>query len=136
MPVGARVHLSKQIDLMAEATAIRFVVPALEPRNAGANAAGGEGDEVISNAAIVGACAARAAESKGDGIGGAPKLEPHATSAVEGKCVVEGNGALRKCKDERLINVSIKRGSYQNKLMSSPFRLCVRACLDHPFPLS
>jgi hypothetical protein len=61
--VGARVHLSKQIDLMAEVTAIGFVVPALDPPNVGANAARGEGDEV-GNAAIVGACAARAAESK------------------------------------------------------------------------
>jgi hypothetical protein len=85
MSVGARgVHLSKQIDLMAEMTVIGVVVPALDPRNAGANAAGGEGDEV-SNTAIVGACAARAAESEGDGIGGAPQLESCALGAVEGK---------------------------------------------------
>jgi hypothetical protein len=95
MPVGARVHLSKQIDLMAEVTAIGFVVPTLDPRNAGANAAGGEGDEV-GNAAIVGACAARAAESRGDGISGAPQLKPPAAGAVEGKCRVEGDGASRK----------------------------------------
>ncbi len=46
MPVGARVHLSKRIDLMAKVTAIGFVVPALGPHNVGANAVGGEGDEV------------------------------------------------------------------------------------------
>ena len=95
MWVGARVHLSKWIDLMAEVTTIRFVVPTLDPCNAGANAAGGEGDEV-GNAAIVGACAARAAESKGDGIGGAPQLEPRAAGAVEGECGVKGGGASRK----------------------------------------
>ncbi len=95
MPVGARVHLSERIDLMAAVTAIRFLVPTLDPRDAGANAAGGEGGEV-GNTAIVGACAARAAESKGDGVGGAPQLEPLATGAVEGKCGVKGNGALRK----------------------------------------
>jgi hypothetical protein len=83
MPVGSRgVHLSKQIDLMAEVTAIGFVVSALDPHNAGENAAGGEGDEV-SNVADVGACAARAAESKGDSISGAPKLELRATGPVE-----------------------------------------------------
>ena len=80
---------------MAEVTAIRFMVPALDPRNAGANAAGGEGDEV-SNAAIVGACAARAAESKDDSVGGVPQLEPHEMGAVEGKGGVKGGGALRK----------------------------------------
>jgi hypothetical protein len=95
MPVGARVHFLEWIDLMAEVTAIGYVVPALDPRNAGANVAGGEGDEV-SNTAIVEACAARAAESKGDGIGGAPQLEPHAMGAVEGKCGDKGNGASRK----------------------------------------
>ncbi len=56
----------------------------------GVNAAGGVGDEV-SNAAIVEACAARAAESKGDGISGAPQPEPRAMGHVEGE------GALRKC---------------------------------------
>ncbi len=80
---------------MAEVTAIRFMVPALDPRNAGANAAGGEGDEV-SNAAIVGACAARAAESKDDSVGGVPQLQPFAMGPVEGKVGVEGNGALQK----------------------------------------
>jgi hypothetical protein len=74
MPVmGTRVHLSERIDLMSKIRAIGFVAPALEPHNAGVNAARGVGDEV-SNAAIVGACAARAAESKGDNIGGAPQL--------------------------------------------------------------
>jgi hypothetical protein len=74
---------------MAEVTAIRFMVPALDPRNAGANVAGGEGDEV-GNAAIVGACAAGAAESKGDGVGGAPQLEPREEGAVEGEGGVKG----------------------------------------------
>jgi hypothetical protein len=80
---------------MAEVTAIGFVVPALDPRNAGANAAGWEGNEV-GDMAIVGAHAARAAESKGDGVGGVPQLEPHAMVAVEGKCDVKGNRASRK----------------------------------------
>jgi hypothetical protein len=39
---------------MAEVTAIKFGVPALDPHNAGANAAGGEGDEV-GNVAVVAA---------------------------------------------------------------------------------
>jgi hypothetical protein len=96
MPVmGTCVHLSEQIDLMSKIRAIGFMVPALDPRNAGVNAAGGVGDEV-SNAAIVGACAARAAESKGDSIGGAPQLEPHATCPVEGEGGVEGDGLLQK----------------------------------------
>ncbi len=44
MPVmGTRVHLSEQIDLMSEIRAIGFVAPALDPSNAGANAAGGVG---------------------------------------------------------------------------------------------
>jgi hypothetical protein len=97
MPVGSRgVHLSKRIDLMAEVTATGFVVPALDPRNAGVSAAGGEGDEVT-NAAIVGARAARAAKSKGDSVGGAPQLEPHATGPVEGESGVEGDRASQKC---------------------------------------
>ncbi len=66
---GARVHLSEQTDLMAKVTLIGFVVPTLNPLNAEVNAAGWEGDD-ISNVAVVGACAARAAESKGDGVGG------------------------------------------------------------------
>jgi hypothetical protein len=77
MPVGARVHLSERIDLMAEVAAIGFMVSGLDPRNAGVNVEGGVGDEV-SGAATVGACATRAAESKGDSVGGVPQLEPHA----------------------------------------------------------
>jgi hypothetical protein len=98
MPVGARgVHLSKQIDLMAEVTAIKFLVPVLNPCNMGMNAAGGEGDDV-SNTAVVGACVAGAAKSKGHGVGAeAPQLEPCATGPVEGKGGVEGDGALQKC---------------------------------------
>jgi hypothetical protein len=90
-----RVHLSKQIDLMAKVSSIGFVAPALDPRNAGANAVGGEGDDV-SDVAVVGICAARAAESKGNGVGGVPLLEPHVTDAVEGKGRVDGDRALRK----------------------------------------
>jgi hypothetical protein len=97
MPVGARgVHLSKRIDLMAEVTVIGFVVPALDPRNTGRNAAGRESDDV-SNMAVVGACAAGAAENKGDGVGaGAPQLELHAMGPVEGKGGVNGDGVLQK----------------------------------------
>ncbi len=80
---------------MSEIRAIGFMAPALDMHNSGVNAAGGVGDEV-SNSAIVGACAARAAESKGDSIGGAPQLELCATGHVEGKGGVEGNGASRK----------------------------------------
>ncbi len=61
----------------------------------GANAAGGEGDDV-SNAAVVGICAARATESKGNGVGGAPLLEPRVMDAVEGKGGVDGNRAPQK----------------------------------------
>ncbi len=47
MPVmGMRVHLSERIELMSEIRAIGFVVPALDPRKAGVNAAGGVGDKV------------------------------------------------------------------------------------------
>jgi hypothetical protein len=92
---GNRVHLSKRIDPMADVRLIGFVVSALDPRNAGGNAVGGEGDDV-SNAAVVEACAARATESKGDGIGGALQLEPHETGAVEDQGGVKGIGALRK----------------------------------------
>ncbi len=92
---GDRVHLSEWMDLMAEVTLIGFVVLALDPCNAGANAAGGEGDDA-SNVAVVEACAARAAESKDDGVGGVPQLEPHEMGAVEGKGGVKGGGALRK----------------------------------------
>jgi hypothetical protein len=100
MPVMASrrydwVHLSDQIDLMAEVSGIRFMAPALDPCNAGANTAGGEGDD-ISNVAMVGICAARAAESKGDGVGGVPLLELRVTNAVEGKGGVNGNGAPQK----------------------------------------
>jgi hypothetical protein len=96
MPVmGNCVHLSERINLMSEIRAVGFVVPALDPSNVGVNAAEGVGDEV-SNAAIVGACAARAAESEGDSVGGVPQLEPRATCPVDGKGGVEGDGALRK----------------------------------------
>jgi hypothetical protein len=88
-----RMHLSERVDLMSKIRATGFVAPALDPRNVGVNAAGGVGDEV-SDAAIVGACAARAAESKGDSIGGVPQLEPCAMGPVEGKGGVEGSEAL------------------------------------------
>ncbi len=64
----------------------------------GTNDVGGDSDDV-SNIAVVGAGAAQAAESKGDGDGIAkePQLEPHATGTVEGEGRVEGNGASQKC---------------------------------------
>jgi hypothetical protein len=96
MPVmGNCMHLSDRIDLMSKIRAVGFVVPALDPRNVGVNATGGVSDEV-SNAAIVGACAARAAESEGDSVSGVPQLEPRATCPVDSKGGVEGNGALQK----------------------------------------
>jgi hypothetical protein len=93
--MGNRLHLSERIDLMSEIRAVEFVAPVLDPHNVGVNAAGGVGDEV-SNAAIVGARAARTVESKGDSVGGVPQLEPHAKCPVDGKGGVEGNGASRK----------------------------------------
>ncbi len=71
------------------------MAPALDPCNVGMNAAGGVDDEV-SNAAIVEACAARAAESEGDSVGGVPQLEPRATCPVDGKGGVEGDRASQK----------------------------------------
>jgi hypothetical protein len=137
MPVmRTRVHLFERINLMSKIRATRFMAPVLDLRNTGVNVAGGVGDEVV-NAAIVGACAARAAVNTGDSVGGALQLELYATGPVEGKGGVEGNGLLQKaCKDGQLINVSIKRGSYQSKLMLSPFCLHICACLDSPFPPS
>jgi hypothetical protein len=85
------------------------VVPALDPHNVGANATGGEGNDV-SNAAVVGACAARAAESKGDGIGGALQLEPHEMGAVEGQGGVKGIVALQKCARTDNLLMSPSRG--------------------------
>ncbi len=97
MPVmGNRVHCSERIDLISEIRVVGFVEPALDLRNVGVNAAGGVGDEV-SNAAIVGACAARAMESKGDSVGGVPQLEPRATCPVDGEGGTEGSGASQKC---------------------------------------
>ncbi len=93
--MGNCVHLSERIDLISEIRAVGFVEPALDPRNVGVNAAGGVGDEV-SNAAIEGACAARAAESKGDSVGGVPQLESRAMCPVDGKGGVEGNRASQK----------------------------------------
>jgi hypothetical protein len=93
--MGTRMHLSELINLMSETRAIGFVAPALDPHNVGVNAAGGVGDEV-SNAAVVGAHAARAAESKGDSVGGAPQLEPHAMGPVESKGGVEGDRSSQK----------------------------------------
>jgi hypothetical protein len=87
---GDRVNLSKQINLISKVTLIWFVVPAFDPCNAGANAAGGEGDDVV------GACAARATESKGGGVGGAPYLESSVMGAVEGEGGVKSNGASQK----------------------------------------
>ncbi len=92
---GDRVHLSEWIDLMPKIRAIRFVAPLLDPRNTGSSATGGEGYDVR-NASVFGACAARAAESKGDGVGGVPQLKPHAMGPVEGKGGVEGDGASQK----------------------------------------
>ncbi len=71
--MGNCMHLSERIGLMSKIRAVGFVAPMLDPRNVGVNAAGGVGDEV-SNVALVGACAARAAESKGDSVGGIPQL--------------------------------------------------------------
>jgi hypothetical protein len=61
---SVRVHCSEQDDLIVAVSAIGFRAPALDPCNAGVNAAGGEGDDV-SNTAVVGIHAAGAAESKG-----------------------------------------------------------------------
>jgi hypothetical protein len=70
----------------------------LDPRNTGTNDVGGDSDNV-SDSAVVGAGAARAAESKGDGddVAGEPQLEPRAKGPVEGEGGVEGGGASQKC---------------------------------------
>ncbi len=83
---------------MSDIWANGFVAPVLDMRNMGMNAAGGESDDV-SNAAVVGAGAAGATESKDDGdrVAGEPQLEPRTTGPVEGKGGVEGNRASRKC---------------------------------------
>jgi hypothetical protein len=81
--------------MMAAVSAVGFVAPALDPHNARANAVGGEGNNVM-DAAAVEIHVARAAENKGEGVGGAPLLEPHVTDAVEGERGVEGNGAPQK----------------------------------------
>ncbi len=90
-----RGYLCEWHDLMAAVSGIGFVVPALDPHNAGANAAGGEGDD-FGNAAVVEIHVARAAENKGEVVDGAPLLEPHVTDAVEGKRGVKGNEAPQK----------------------------------------
>jgi hypothetical protein len=58
---------------------------------------GGDSEDV-SNLADVGAGAARAAESKGDGdgIAGEPQLEPRAMGPVEGEGGVKGNKSSQK----------------------------------------
>ncbi len=67
--------------MMAGVSAIGFMVPALDPHNAGANAAGGEGNDV-DNVAVLEIHVARAAENEGEGVGGAPLLEPCVMDAV------------------------------------------------------
>ncbi len=91
------VHLSKRIDLVSDIRVNEFMAPALDPHNMGTNDAGGDSDNV-SNSALVGAGAARAAESEGggDGVAGEPKLEPRAMGPGEGKGGIEGDGASRK----------------------------------------
>ncbi len=90
-----RGYLHKRHDMMAAVSEIGFVAPALYPRNAGINAAGREGNDV-SDAAVVEIHVARAAENKGEGVGGTPLLEPHVMDAVEGERGVGGNGAPQK----------------------------------------
>ncbi len=90
-----RGYLYEWYDLMATVSAIGFVAPVLDPCNAGANAAGGEDDDV-GNEAVVEIRVARAAENKREGVSGAPLLEPRVTDAMEGNGGVKGNGALRK----------------------------------------
>jgi hypothetical protein len=119
---GDRVHLSEWIDLMSNIQANGFVAPTLDPRNMGTNDAGGDSDNV-SNSTVVGAGAAGSVESKGggDGVTGEPQLEPRAMGPVEGESGVEGDGASQK----HISNVILERGSYQSKLMHSPFQLCI-----------
>jgi hypothetical protein len=90
-----RGYLHEWHDMMAAVSVIGFVAPALDPYNAGANAVGGEGNNV-NVVAVVEIHVARAAENKGEGVGGAPLLEPRVTDAVEGERGVEGNGAPQK----------------------------------------
>ncbi len=87
-----RGYLHKRHDVMAVVSAIRFVAPPLDPHNAGAYAVRGEGNDV-GNSAMVEISVARAAENKGEGVSGAPLLEPRVMDAVVSKGGVEGNGA-------------------------------------------
>ncbi len=62
-------------------------------------------------------------------------------TVCNGSCGGQGWGqrqwsVAKAHEDGQLFSVSVKRGSYQSKLMFSPFCLRIRACLDHPFPLS
>jgi hypothetical protein len=91
-----RGYLHERHDMMAAVSAIGFVAPPLDSRNAGVNAARGEGYNV-GKAAVTEIHVARAAENKGEGVGGTPLLEPCVTDAMEGKQGVEGNGAPQKC---------------------------------------
>jgi hypothetical protein len=61
---GDRVHLSEQIDLMSDIGANGFVAPALDPRNTGTNAPGGENDDV-SDADVCGGLCCRSCRKQG-----------------------------------------------------------------------
>jgi hypothetical protein len=41
---------------------------------------------------------------------------------------LKARSVVKAHEDGQLINVSVERGSYQSKLMLSPFCLCIRAC--------
>jgi hypothetical protein len=88
---GDRVHLSKRIDLMSDIQANGFMAPALDLRNTGTNDAGGDSDDV-SNLAVVGAVAAGAAESKGDGDGVAGERRAPTRTMCNGSCGGRGWG--------------------------------------------
>jgi hypothetical protein len=66
-----RGYLRERRDMMAAVSAIGFVAPPLDPRNTGANVAGGEGNNV-GNTAVAEIHVARAAENKNEGVGGMP----------------------------------------------------------------
>jgi hypothetical protein len=95
---GNTVHFSEQINLILDIQANEFLASALDPHNTGENDVGGDSDDV-SNSALVGAGAARAVESEGDGVGiaGEPELKPRATGPVEGEGGVKRNRASQKC---------------------------------------
>jgi hypothetical protein len=110
---------------MAGASAIGFVVPRLDPHNAGTNAAGGEGNDV-GYMAVVEVHVARAAESKGKDIGDAPLLERLLWMQWRACRGSRATKRLESAQGWTFIECLLSRGvDYQSKVSISPFCLCI-----------